>query len=242
MPLQTKVNKITKYTAFVGLSIATITGLTILFSTPFSTELLIDVLILIIAISVAAFPEGLPVVLISTLSLGSYRMAKKNAIVNRMSIIETLGSTTVICSDKTGTITKGEMTVKKIYLNNSLYDVEGSGFNANGNILLNNKPVDLNKDFVLKKLIVAGIVCNDANIQKTENNEYDVIGTPTEASLLILGAKKQMYKEDFDFNREEEIVFSSERKLMSVAIKESNEFTIYTKGALEILLSKCRFI
>ncbi len=243
LPLQNKINKITKYTAFVGMGMATITGLTILFGTPFSTELLVDVLILVIAISVSAFPEGLPVVLISTLSVGSYRMAKKNAIVNRMSIIETLGETTVICSDKTGTITKGEMTVKKIFVNNNSYDVEGSGFNANGNILLNKKQVDLANDLVLEKLLVSGIICNDANIQRTgEDKEYNIIGTPTEAALLILGAKKKLYKEDFDFNREEEIVFSSERKMMSVVIKDSEEFTIYTKGALEVLLQKCNYV
>ena len=98
----------------------------------FSSTALFDILLVVIALSVSAFPEGFPVVLISTLSSGAYRMAKRNAIVNRMSIIETLGETTVICTDKTGTITKGEMTVKKIFADEKTFDVTGTGYQAKG--------------------------------------------------------------------------------------------------------------
>jgi Ca2+-transporting ATPase len=101
----------------VGLASAIVTGLLVLVKAPAITNsVIIDVIVLIIAISVSVFPEGFPVVLVTTLSSGAYRMAKKNAVVNRMSIIETLGETTVICTDKTGTITKGEMTVRKCFL------------------------------------------------------------------------------------------------------------------------------
>lgn len=139
LPLQEKVNRITKYMALIGGTTAICTGLIILVNGEISRELLIDVLILTIAISVSAFPEGFPVVLITTLSVGVFKMAKKNAIVNRMSIIETLGETTVICSDKTGTITKGEMTVKKIYCLEKTYDISGVGFEADGDIYLGEK-------------------------------------------------------------------------------------------------------
>src|SRR3989344_1283880 len=119
LPLQNKVNKISKYMAIVAIIFSILTGLFMIIGKPPSENLLIDALILMIALMLSAFPEGFPVVLITALATGVYKMAQKNAIVNRMSIIETLGETTVICSDKTGTITKGEMTVSKIYADNS---------------------------------------------------------------------------------------------------------------------------
>src|SRR3989344_3539806 len=115
LPLQNKVNRISKYMAIVAIVFSILTGLFMIMFNPPSENLLIDALILMIALAVSAFPEGFPVVLITALANGVYKMAQKNAIVNRMSIIETLGETTVICSDKTGTITKGEMSVSKIY-------------------------------------------------------------------------------------------------------------------------------
>ena len=124
LPLQIKVNKIAKYMVFLAIIISVLTGLIMISrSTVLNEEAILGILILVIALAVSAFPEGFPVVLITTLATGAHHMAKKNAIVNRMSIIETLGETTVICSDKTGTITKGEMTVRKIFANNTIYEV-----------------------------------------------------------------------------------------------------------------------
>jgi P-type Ca2+ transporter type 2C len=244
LPLQRKINKITKFLALIGLSLAVLTGLLVLLKSPLITrEVIIDVIILIIATSVAAFPEGLPVVLVTTLSSGAHRMARKNAVVSRMSIIETLGETTVICTDKTGTITKGEMTVKNIFLDNKMFQVTGVGFEKKGEIIYNKKVVDFKEHGDLNLLLKASVFCNDSFISKIENEKnFKITGLPTEAALLVLASKADIYKEDYDVLREEEIPFSSERKIMSVLISDKEKKTIYVKGALEFILKKCNYI
>ncbi len=244
LPLQKKVNKIAKYMAIIAIIISVLTGIIMLSqSAVINGEIIIGVLILVIALSVSAFPEGLPVVLITTLASGARRMAKQNAIVNRMSIIETLGETTVICSDKTGTITKGEMTVKRIFAGNSFFDVTGAGYEAKGDLLYQNRKIDLSKEPVLDLLIKNSVLCNDAIIERTgEDYEYKVIGSPTEASLLILAAKAGLFKEDMKFNRIQEIPFNSERKMMSVLCQLNREKIVYSKGAPEYLIKHCNFI
>ncbi|MFA4953160.1 MAG: cation-transporting P-type ATPase [Candidatus Pacearchaeota archaeon] len=244
LPLQKKVNGIAKYMVSIALTVSILTGLVMLIrNAPLSYELFIEVLIVVIALSVSAFPEGFPVVLMSTLASGAYRMAKQNAIVNRMSIIETLGETTVICSDKTGTITKGEMTIKKILCDNKVFEITGAGYEATGDFLLNGKKIDIQKNNSLKLLLKVGVLCNDSKIErKGTDREYIIKGTPTEAALLIASAKAGIFREDLNFIRKEEIPFSSERKIMSVACKEKSENYIYSKGALEVLLKNCKFI
>jgi len=242
LPLQIKINKTLKLLVFFGLFFAFLTGVVVLLKEPIiTTSVIADVLILVIAISVASFPEGLPVVLISSLSMGAYRMAKRNAIVNRMSIIETLGETTVICSDKTGTITKGEMTVKKIYANNQMYDVSGVGYERKGQIIKDNKPAEINKELSL--ILKASVLCNDTYVKELENNIFfEISGPPTEAALLVLASKANIFKEDFEVTRKEEIPFSSEKKYMSVLVSEDEEENVYVKGAIEVILKKCKYI
>ncbi|MCR4284603.1 MAG: cation-transporting P-type ATPase [archaeon] len=244
LPLQKKVNNLTKYMVIVALTVSILTGIVMLIqSTSISSELIIDILMVVIALSVSAFPEGFPVVLMTTLATGAYRMAQKNAIVNRMSIIETLGETTVICSDKTGTITSGEMTVKNIFCDNQLFEVSGAGYEATGDFLCNNKKIDIKKNNSLNLLLKAGVLCNDSKIErKGTNNEYLMRGTPTEAALLIASAKAGIFRDDLNFLRGEEIPFNSERKIMSVAIKEKDGNYVYSKGALEVLLKNCKYI
>jgi len=244
LPLQKKLNVISKYTAIIGIGVAIVTGLiTLLQIGDLSQETLVEVMILVIAVSVSAFPESLPVVLITTLSAGAHNMARKNAIVNRMSIIETLGETTIICSDKTGTITKGEMTVKKVIIDQREYNVTGIGYEAKGEFFLGNRKFDVKKDDSLSLLLKASVMCNDSKISRTgEDMIYKPIGSPTEAALLIMSAKNKLFKEDLKYDIEEEIPFSSERKQMTVLVKEGKERTIFSKGALEVVLKKSSHI
>lgn len=249
LPLQKKVNDLAKYMAFVAIVVSVLTGALMLIRSPsFSYGILVEVLIVVIALSVSAFPEGFPVVLISTLASGAYRMSKKNAIVNRMSIIETLGETTVICADKTGTITKGEMTVKKIFTDNKIISVSGVGYSTEGNLLLNNRKIDVKRDakqmnVPLNLLLKASVLCNDAKIERRgTDSEYNIKGSPTEASLLIMSAKAGIFREDLKFTRKEEIPFNSERKMMSILSREKRKNYVYSKGAPEILIEKCKFV
>ncbi len=244
LPLQKKVNKIAKYMAIIAIVISVLTGILMLSqSAVINEEIIISVLILVIALSVSAFPEGFPVVLITTLASGAHRMAKQNAIVNRMSIIETLGETTVICSDKTGTITKGEMTVKRIFAGNSFFDVTGAGYEAKGDFTLKNKRIDIKKEPFFDTLFNNAVLCNDARIERTgQDNELKVSGSPTESALLVLAAKAGLFKEDLTFKRVQEIPFNSDRKMMSVLCQINKEKIVYSKGAPEYLIKHCNLI
>ena len=243
LPLQNKINKISKYMAIVAIIFSVLTGLFMILGKSPSENIYIEAFILMIALAVSAFPEGLPVVLTTSLASGVHKMAQKNAIVNRMSIIETLGETTVICSDKTGTITKGEMTVKKIFQDNQLVEVSGEGYEGNGDFLIHNRKINLKKENVLNDIVKCAVLCNDSRIERTgEDKIFHIMGTPTEASLLVMAAKADIYQEDMKYKRVEEIPFNSERKIMSVLCKSDDGNFVYSKGALEFLLKKCKYI
>lgn len=243
LPLQKKINKIVKTMVFIAICISVATGLLMFFrNTNISTESIIEIAILVIALCVSAFPEGFPVVLTTALSVGAYRMAQKNAIVNRMSIIETLGETTIICSDKTGTITKGEMTVKKLFCNDKIIDISGTGYNGKGEFSIEGKNIEPLEDETIKQIMNVSVLCNDARISKTEKENYSFTGLPTETALLIMGAKAKIFLEDFNAERIEEIPFNSERKMMSVMYQLNNQNYVYSKGAIETIIQKCKFM
>jgi P-type Ca2+ transporter type 2C len=241
LPLQKKINNITRYLVVVALVASVLAGLLIAYrAETLDYAVLTDILILAIAVAVSAFPEGLPVVLITTLASGTSRMAQRNAIVNRMSIIETLGEITHICSDKTGTITKGEMTVKFLFAGGRLYTLTGVGYDSGGEVQEHDRRADLQENEVFPLLFKSSVLCNDTMIERTgEDGVYSVKGTPTEGSLLIMAAKAGVYKDDISSERVQEIPFSSERKMMSVLCEEESGYYVYTKGAPEILLKKC---
>ncbi|MEM3405780.1 MAG: cation-transporting P-type ATPase [Candidatus Pacearchaeota archaeon] len=243
LPLQKKINKIAKYMVYVAIIFSVLTGILMIATQQKTQTLFIDALILIIALAVSAFPEGFPVVLTTALATGVYRMSKKNAIVNRMSIIETLGETTVICSDKTGTITTGEMTVSKIFCNNEIIEVSGIGYEGKGDFFINGKKIDPLNNNVLSLLIKSSVLCNDSFITRTgEDYVYNINGSATEGALLIMAAKASIHKEDLNAKRIEEIPFDSKKKMMSVLCNLENKSYVFSKGALEIILSKCNRI
>jgi Ca2+-transporting ATPase len=193
-----------------------------------------------IALAVSAVPEGLPAIVTASLALGASKLAKKNAIIRRLSSAETLGATTVICSDKTGTLTKGEMTVRKIFVNSKMIDVTGAGYDSKGEFKDSDKPIVVTNQKELKLLLEAGTLCSTAS--------YDgkgIIGDTTEGALIVAAAKAGIIKKNLESQlpKVHEIPFTSERKLMTTVHKTSKtKFTSYTKGAPEIILSHCKNI
>ncbi|MCS7105805.1 MAG: calcium-translocating P-type ATPase, PMCA-type [Candidatus Aenigmarchaeota archaeon] len=193
-----------------------------------------------IALAVSAVPEGLPTIVTVCLALGVKRMASRNAIVRKLASVETLGCVTVICSDKTGTLTKGEMTVKKIFVNDKILEVTGSGYEPVGKILESGKEVKESKELSL--LLEIAALCNHATLKK--DKEWYVVGDPTEGSLLVAAAKFGIRKEEIEkkYPILAEIPFSSERKMMSTIHKVEDKYFMYTKGAHEVIVNKSKFI
>ena len=198
-----------------------------------------------ISLAVAAVPEGLPAIVTIVLSLGMTRMVKKNAIVKKLLAVETLGTTTVICSDKTGTLTQNEMTVKKVFVNNSVYDVEGTGYEPVGDILLNEEKTNAkeNEDFISISKIAT--LVNDAKLIN-EENLYKIVGEPTEGALLTLSEKVNISKEELNIShrRIAEIPFDSTRKMMTTFNENIFGANVVsaTKGAPDIVIDNCKYI
>ncbi len=192
-----------------------------------------------VALAVAAIPEGLPAVVTITLAFGLQRMAKNNAIVRKLSAVETLGCTTVICSDKTGTLTRNEMVVENIYYDGKTIQVTGEGYKPQGDFLLNKKKINPLKDKGLSLLLKIGGLCNNAELQKS-SGEWNIIGDPTEGALVVAAHKAGLAAELGRYRRKKEIPFSSERKMMTtVNLTPGGKQCVYTKGATETMLNLC---
>lgn len=237
-PLQIKIAQLAKRLAIIALIACAFTfTLGLLRGAPMA-----GILIVALALAVGAVPEGLPLTLTLTLAYGMHRMAKHNAIIRKMLAVETLGSTTVICTDKTGTLTKNEMTVEKVFVNDAIHDVSGVGYEPKGEFYLNGNTVNLN-DKTSTLLFKASALCNNAILEEKEG-KWEVIGDPTEASLVVLAAKAGQWKDDLEdeYKRVEEVLFTSERKMMSIVCKKGKERITFVKGAPEIVLGKCRHI
>ena len=202
---------------------------------------ILDMILWAISLAVAAVPEALPAVVTGALAVGMYRMARENAIVRRLPAVETLGCTSVICSDKTGTMTKGEMTVQRIYVNDKTMKVTGVGYEPQGHFLFEDKKLDPIKEKELHLLLKTAALCNDAKLEK-EEGKWIVKGDPTEGALVVAAAKANLWKEEIekDEPRINEIPFSSERKRMTTIHEAYGQSKIgYMKGAPEIVLEKC---
>jgi Ca2+-transporting ATPase len=203
----------------------------------------LDMILWGVSLAVAAVPEALPAIVTGALAVGMYRMAKVNTIVRRLPAVETLGCTSVICSDKTGTMTKGEMTVQRIYTNDKALKVSGVGYEPEGEFLFEDKKIDPAQEDELVTLLKVAILCNDAKLEKeTETERWIVKGDPTEGALVVAAAKAGLWKEELEKEapRIGEIPFSSERKCMTTAhIVSSKKKVAFMKGAPEIVLDKC---
>ena len=193
-----------------------------------------------IALAVSAVPEGLPAVVTVSLALGARELARRNAILRKLTFAETLGATTYICSDKTGTLTKGEMTVRKLYASRKLYEVTGAGYEPKGEFLENGVSVNPQEIAELNLLLKANVLCTNAH--------YDgkrVIGDTTEGALIVAGSKASLTKKKLaeSYPRIHEIPFTSERKLMTTVHKNlEKDVVAFTKGAPEIVLERSSHI
>ena len=201
-----------------------------------------ELLLEAVSLAVAAIPEGLPAITTITLALGMQRMAKKGAIIRKLAAVETLGSATVICTDKTGTLTQNEMTVREIYAGAESYTVTGTGYDPKGDILdLDGKVVEAAGSEALKSLLATIALANTADLERKEGS-WRVVGDPTEGALLTLAAKGGLPKESISPSHQvvKEIPFDSDRKRMTiVALDETGKEIAHTKGSADVLIPRC---
>ncbi|MCP3684209.1 MAG: cation-translocating P-type ATPase [bacterium] len=234
-PLQRKFAQLAKQIGVIAivLIIAVLVAGT-LQGTAFSKMLLVAV-----ALTVSTVPNSLPIIVTVSLSMGSKRLTKKNMLVKKLPAAESLGAVTMICSDKTGTITKNQMTVTDIFTNNEILKVSGTGYEPKGSFHLNNKDVDSKH---IELLLRTGFLCNNAKLVE-DKNKFSIIGDPTEGSLIVLGRKGNLTENSLKakFTFVEELPFDSDRKCMSSIYKNnsSRKTEAYVKGAPDLLLKAC---
>jgi len=243
-PLQRKLNKfaskIAKVVIAVCVLIFVLEAFEVVMQGHFEPEGFIQAFMSSIALAISAVPEGLPAIVTIALALGAREFAKRNAIVRRLSSAESLGAVTVICSDKTGTITKGEMTVRQLYVDRKLFEVTGVGYEPKGEIRQGENAVKPEGD--VKLLLRIGALCNNATLRfNDQKNSWEIFGDPTEGALIVAAYKAGLEKEKLekDFPRIGEIPFTSERKRMTT-IHKTPEGAVYAymKGAPEVILEK----
>ena len=244
-PLQREIDRIGRMLGIAVIAIAAVVVGAILLTADIQTASdLVSVLLVGVSLAVAAVPEGLPAVLSVVLALGVQRMASQRAIVKRLSSVETLGSASVICSDKTGTLTKNEMTIEKVVTGSGEVDVTGSGYRPEGDLRVDGRPLD---DPVLldevRAVLAGGSLANDA-VLREEGGVWTIQGDPTEAAFLVAEAKVEGLTETrrSRFERIGEVPFSSERKLMSTLhadLEGERGVAVVTKGAPDVLLARC---
>lgn len=200
----------------------------------------VEMLVFGIALAVAVVPEALPAVVTISLAIGVQRMVKRHALVRRLPAVETLGRTSVICSDKTGTLTKDEMTVRKIFVADQLLDVSGTGYEPHGQFTRDGVVVE--PFAAMKSLLEAGALASDARlVNDGSGNRWDIKGDPTEGALIVAAVKAGLDKGTIDqqFPRVNEIPFTSETKRMTTLHTRSQGTVAYSKGAPEIILDSC---
>ena len=236
-PLQETVKKLTKTLMKISAGIVLLTFVFGLISSgEFSINSITSVFSTSIALAVASIPDALPVVLSIVLTIGAVKMSKNKGLIKTLSSVETLGSTSYICSDKTGTLTQNEMTVTKFYANGQLYNVDGLGYRSIGEIhLIAKGEKNINFAQFMKNIVL----CNDSSVKEVEG-QVKTFGNPTEVALTVLGSKAGYSKNKLLKNNKiiRTLPFSSSRKMMSVIVQNDEGFYVYTKGAPDVLMEK----
>jgi len=235
-PLQENLDKLGQALARVAfVVVAAIVALGMFRGQPF-----VEMLVFGIALAVAVVPEALPAVVTISLALGVQRLVKRRALMRRLPAVETLGSTSVICSDKTGTLTRDEMTARKLYVAGQVLDVSGAGYEPHGEFSCDGVRVEPSEP--LKHLLRAAALASDAQIVRGETDgTWHVKGDPTEGALVVAAAKAGLSKADLDarFPRVHEIPFASETKRMTTLQATPDGVVAYAKGAPEVILDSC---
>jgi Ca2+-transporting ATPase len=244
-PLEKRTGEIGKWIGIIALSICALILVIslvrqVILGNKIDLPFIISMVMFAVSLAVAAVPEALAAIVTGALAIGMHQMAKQNALVRRMPAVETLGCTTVICSDKTGTLTKGEMTVKRIFHGGRMIEVTGAGYAPVGELIGS----DINKatsDSPLQLFLLGGILCSDAVLQEREG-QWSVKGDPTEGALVVVAAKAGLRQIEtrLENPRMEEIPFSSERMRMTTIHQMKNGKKIaFMKGAPEIVIERC---
>jgi Ca2+-transporting ATPase len=237
IPLKRKLDKFAKK---IGIIVVMAAATIIVISLIRNGTIEISLLLTAVALAVSAVPEGLPAVVTVTLALGAKELSKRNAVVRRLASVETLGSTTIICSDKTGTLTRGEMTVRKIFLGGKVIEVTGSGYEPVGEFKIEGSPVSIVEQEDLGLLLRIGALCNNSSLDGSS-----VIGDPTEGALVVAASKSDMKLDELkkQFPRLAEIPFSSNRRLMTTVHDTPSESQVaYVKGSPETVLGLCKLV
>jgi Ca2+-transporting ATPase len=200
----------------------------------------LDMFLTSVSLAVAAIPEGMPAVVTIALALGVQRMVARHALIRKLPSVETLGCATVICSDKTGTLTRNEMTVQAVYADCKQFKVTGVGYEPKGDFLLDGKSIKPADYPTLNKALLCGTLCNGAQLIR-ESYRFEIFGDPTEAAILTAAAKADIWKEkaETDWQFATEIPFDSERKKMTIIRENSGRRIAFVKGAPDILLGDC---
>ncbi|PWH13907.1 MAG: ATPase [Anaerolineae bacterium] len=238
-PLQQNLDKVgTALARAAFVVVGLIVALGLLRGQPF-----IEMLLFGIALAVAVVPEALPAVVTISLAIGVQKMVKRHALIRRLPAVETLGSTSVICSDKTGTLTKDEMTVRQLYCAGQVIHITGAGYTPVGEFS-HNGSVLTTPDEATRQLLQAAVLCADTRLVQQPDGSWDIKGDPTEGALIVAAAKAGLWKDALEREqpRVDEIPFSSETKRMTTIHRSASEYIAYAKGAPEVILQSCDFV
>ncbi len=238
-PLTQSIARFSKVLLYVILGLAALTFVVGLVR----GEKWVDMFMAAVALAVGAIPEGLPAAVTITLAIGVARMAKRNAIIRKLPAVETLGSASVICSDKTGTLTQNQMTVQKIYAGSKLYSVTGVGYEPSGQFMHGEQAVSATENQALKETLICGLLCNDSNLVSVDG-QWKIEGDPTEGALIVSAQKAGFARKTLlsHLPRIDTIPFESAYQYMATlhARQEMNDTVVYVKGSVERLLERAQ--